>query len=223
MTARAVLAAPLFIAGVACAEPVVVDRGDSGAALAPQLEKAGIPTVRRGDEVAVDRQDVARAVSIARGVVPHDARVRPLVPSLADERERDLRDRERRLEATLRTLPGVLGARVHIDAPAPTGPLDPPPSRPRAVVVLTGAQEPIEASARAIVATAVAGLEPERVRIERLPFEPARAATLGQVGPFRVALESVAPLRATLAAVLVVSSALAGALMVLVRRRREAA
>lgn len=219
MSARAVVAAPLFFAGVSCADPVVVERGSGADELGAALAKAGVTVTRRGDEIAVDAADVARAVSVARGVLPPETGREPLVPTLAKERATASRETERRLEATLRALPGVVGARVHLDLPA-AGPLD-EPKPPSAAVLLLGGDDVAAASARRIVAGAVSGLAIDRVTAETAPVTATLAQSFARVGPFRVPASDATLLRGTLAGLLATSLGLAGLLVASKAQRRR--
>lgn len=154
-----------------------------------------------------------------------------LVPTPTEERARLAAALAGDLEGTLRSLPTVRDARVHVAlAASEARRLDPSatPPRPEASVLLTvaaGAAAPGDADVRRLVAGAVQGMRPDDVAVVRVEAPPgpaaeaARPRPLTAVGPFRVAAESAPGLRALLAGLLSVLAILAGALPWLVRRQ----
>jgi len=146
----------------------------------------------------------------------------PLVPTYAEAQERAAERTARALEQTLRRLPNVSDARVHI-TPSDLShvPLDQPAPVPRvsAWLALTG-PGPDDATLRKLLSAGAAGVDGSSIDIVRQ--EVTRAAStprrLAVVGPFHVATESAPWLRAVLGVLLATNVILATVIM---RRRKR--
>ena len=200
------------------------------------LDRAGIGADKiaaaRGDgyRVRVDRAELAHALAVLREHdLPRDrsdareamAARSSLIPSLGDERARALARTGAELAETIESMPAVERARIHLTE-APRGrALDDTPSPVRASALIHHAPgaRPDDDAIKALIAGAVADLEPTNIAIvsvERPPRAP--EARLAQVGPFAVARASAAPIGWTLATSFALNLILA-VLLVLGRRR----
>lgn len=141
----------------------------------------------------------------------------PLVPSYAEAQARAAQQTARKLEQTLRRLPNVSDARVHI-APSDLShvPLDQPAPAPRisAWLALTG-PGPEDATLRKLLSAGAAGVNGSAIEIVRQQVARTASAPLplAAVGPFRVAAESAPWLRAVLGALLATNVILATVIM----------
>jgi type III secretion protein J len=185
--------------------------------------------------VEVTSSDAARAIALIEAQrLPHreasgvDALYREsaLLATPQEERARWTAATAADLARTLERLPGVLDARVHLTLPEAAPALDAAPPELKAAVLLRsarGAARVDDSSVRALVASAVDGLRPERVTIVQVlaDAKAAPAPLLVHVGPLAVSRGSAAALRALLAAALGLDLLMAIALVVLVHRARE--
>lgn len=154
-----------------------------------------------------------------------------LVPTATEERARLTAALGGELARSIESIDGVLDARVHVALPdASELPLDAPPPRPRASVLVRhraapDREAPDEAAIRRLVAGAIQGMALEDVAVVAVAAReapPARAA-LASLGPIAVARGSIGMLRALLGTLLGTNVVLALLLVfVLVRRRRAA-
>jgi len=140
-----------------------------------------------------------------------------LVPTYAEAQERAAERTARALEQTLRRLPNVSDARVHI-TPSDLShvPIDQPAPAPRiaAWLALTG-PGPEDATLRKLLSAGAAGVDRSSIEIVRQTVAPAASAShpLAAVGPFRVAPESAPWLRAVLGVLLATNVILATVIM----------
>lgn len=148
----------------------------------------------------------------------------------------------RRLESTLRSIDGVVDARVHVALPQPSAlPLSlAPAAHPSASVLLSvqpSALDTFDADRlKPWLCASVEGLTPARVELmirpRRVPQPPGPSAQApdatgdperwAQLGPWRVAPESAASLRLLLGALLLALVCAAATILALVRARRAA-
>jgi type III secretory pathway lipoprotein EscJ len=144
---------------------------------------------------------------------------------LPDPEERRLRREHAlagELAATLRELPGVRAARVHLSLPVAAGFGREPPPPGSAVVVLraVSALVPDPAKIAGLAAGAVPGLAAENVEIS-IHAEPAQCPELIPIGPVRVTRETATLARLGIAGLLLICLGLAaGMLLVGLRLRR---
>ncbi len=134
------------------------------------------------------------------------------LPSYADAQARSAERNAESLAGTLRALPGVRAARVHIALPdASRVPLDRPlpDARVSAWLAVRG-PGPSDASVRAVLSAAVAGVSPAAIQITRQPDTQAAPPTipLAAVGPFLVSPGSAPWLRGVLTLLLLINAAL---------------
>src|SRR5262249_31617733 len=128
-----------------------------------------------------------------------------IVPTATEERARYTAALSGELARSIESIDGVLAARVHVALPDSRDvPLDGPPPRPRASVMIKfrGAHAPYDdAQIRALVAGAVDGMDTGDVAVVGVAAPRARlapAATLVRVGPIAVTRGSAASLKAIL-------------------------
>ena len=211
------------------------------------LDRAGVDATKEQDpssdgrwRVSVAREDVARALIAMRddGLPRRDpATVEAagggkgaLVPSETAEQAQLLSATSADLRASLESVEGVLGARVHLSSPPATpfrdGAL--PVGRGSASVLLEyrGATPPLSADAVArLVAGAVSSLAPTDVAVVMVsrsaPAAPS-GGVLAHVGPIAVARSSAQKLQAALACLVSLVAILAGAVLLLYSRLAQA-
>ena len=207
---------------------VMLDRASIAARKEREPSAGRAPRYR----IEVPSSESAHAIAVlqahARPSTPADEVERDepsLVPTLADERARERERLEASLAASLRSLSGVVDARVHIALPSAPQPLDAPVARPRAAVLLRRQADakPLEAAqVRALVAGAVADLDAADVTLTQDVAVVTNASRqLVWVGPFAVSAAHARPLRLLLAVLLVLNLLLAGGLIVLLQRQRR--
>ncbi|HVU05451.1 MAG TPA: hypothetical protein VHE30_27075 [Polyangiaceae bacterium] len=186
--------------------------------------------------VNVPRGDAARAATAlsSDGLPERTARasetggLSPLVPSLAAENARLTARAAAELERTLRDVPGVTSARVHLAVPRRDPLSGEEPARGKASVLLrkrAGAPGPSTDDVRRLVAGAVTGVAPEDVAVVFAEVPRNAAADVVQLGPFSTSRETARAARLALgvAALLNVSLvAVVVGLWLRVRRRRGA-
>lgn len=158
-----------------------------------------------------------------------------LIPTATQERALMHHALAGELSKTLRSVDGVLEARVHVVLPTrdPLAPTDQPLPGPKASVLLhVGAEPPLQtAQVQQLVAGAIKGLKPAAVSVimvkaqtgEKKRARGAAAAVLARVGPFSVAAGSRNALLATLIAGVMVIGVLALAVLLVLRRSRRIA
>ncbi len=218
-------------------EIVVALDGQGISALKAREEGASeTPTFR----VDVSREETARALTALRTAELPRARERGieevfgaggLVPTATEERARFTAALSGELVRTLESIDGVLDARVHLALPERRDlPLDAPPARPRASVLIKYRRGPTrpwdDASVRALVAGAVDGLDAADVTVVGVPAPapPTGAqAALVRFGPIAVTRGSAGALKALLAASLLLNVAVTLGAALLSRRRARAA
>jgi len=204
------------------------------------LDRANIDSTKETDplsegkvRVVVARDDVARALEAMREEElprPRPAGVLDsmdkgaLIPSQAAEHAQYVAGVAGDLERTLESIDGVLGARVHLNMPAPD-PLRegaPPKTTASVLVAHRGATPPITSEAvQKIISGGVSGLagaDVSVVMVSRTAPAARGEAQLAHVGPIAVARGSVRMLQLTLGAMLVLVGALALAALMLWRR-----
>ncbi len=147
-----------------------------------------------------------------------------LVPTYAEAQQRAATLAARELETTLRRMPDVLDARVHITPPDLSHlPLDQDAPPPRISAWLSlGGPGPDDASLRALLSGGATGTQATAIEIvrQRAAPAPSRPSPLAAVGPFRVASDSAPWLRGALGVLLATNVILATVIMA--RRRRSA-
>lgn len=212
------------------------------------LDSQGISAVKAREEgtsdvahyrVEVAQGDVGRSLAVLRAAeLPHHPQPGladvfgegGLVPTATEERAKYTAALAGELARSIESIDGVLAARVHVALPETRdAPLDGPPARPRASVMIKyqGARAPYDdGQIRALVAGAVDGMEAGDVAIvgvaaPRVPI--AAGSTLVRVGPIAVTRGSSMALRAIGGVLLGVIASLAVSLVVAVRRRRPSA
>jgi type III secretion protein J len=229
----------------ACAVPVAgaLDDGEANRVVVA-LDHVGVDATKDPDPAAegkwrvlVARDDVARALASMRdeelprteppGVLDAVGKG-ALVPSEAAEHAQLVAGIAGDLERSLLTVDGVLGARVHLNVPAP-GPLrDTAPPRGSASVLLVhrGSTPPVSAdSVQRLVAGGVPGLLPTDVTVVLVSrAAPAHApeSGLGHVGPIAVARTSLRLLQGALVALVAIVALLAAVTLALHARLSRA-
>lgn len=173
------------------------------------LERSGIMADKMRDDaqgkwkVMVARAELGRAVTVLeRQALPRraeqgisEAFARPgLIPSILAERARLQASLAVDLSRTLETLPGVVGARVHLNL-ASDDPLRDDASHTRStasvVLRLTPGPAPSDAEVRRLIAGGVSGMQAADIEVLRsIASSDGQAPTLVMVGPFKVAAES---------------------------------
>jgi type III secretion protein J len=240
---------PLVAAGTltaACSVPVArgLDEQDANR-VATALEEQGVAANKEVDpqaegrwlvSVAPDDAPAATAVLVSENLPPRpspgvlealgeDA----LVPSRASERARLVAGIAGDLERSLRSVDGVLSARVHLAVPVEDT-LTPDETRPppTASVLLRhrGATPPVSVQGvQQLVARAVPALAPEMVSVVATPVPPAKRAPdreLARFGPITVTQGTSRALRLIVGLVVALNLALIGALIALWSRLRRA-
>jgi type III secretion protein J len=229
----------------ACAVPVAgaLDDGEANRVVVA-LDRAGVDATKDPDPAAegkwrvlVTRDDVARALASMRdeelprtappGVLDAVGKG-ALVPSEAAEHAQLVAGIAGDLERSLMSIDGILGARVHLNVPAPGPWRETAPPRGSASVLLAhrGSTPPISAdSVQRLVAGGVSGLLPTDVAVVMVSrAAPARAPEggLGHVGPIAVARTSVRLLQGALVALVAIVAILAAATLALHARLSRA-
>jgi type III secretion protein J len=226
----------------ACTVPVAGGLDDVEAnRVVVALDRASVDSTKEPDRTAegrwrveVARDDVARALAVLRDEeLPRTAPVGvldavakgALVPSEAAERAQLVAGMAGDLERSLERIEGVIGARVHLNVPAPSPLRDLPPPHGSASVLLEhrGSTPPLSAdSVQRLVAGGVAGLLPTDVVVVMVsrPAPPLPGGTddgheLAHVGPITVARASMRRLQAALVALVAVVALLTAATLVL--------
>jgi len=213
----AVLAAALI---TACSVPVAanLDEADANQAVL-LLERGGIGADKDHDpehdnrfRVSVSTPDSSTAISLlAQENLPPKASpgvlealgANGMVPSRLAEQARWTSGTSGDLERSLRTLDGVLSARVHLAIPVRDAlTAEAPPEHASASVLVRhrGSTPPVSVSdIQRLVAGAVPGLAPENVAVVLSPSPQAPAAEreLARVGPLTVTRGSLSLLRVT--------------------------
>jgi type III secretion protein J len=243
------VAAALAFTLAACGVPVEAGLDDAEAnRVFLALDRAGVDATKEPDPAAegrwrvnVAREDVARALlamkeeDLPRREVPAAGAAAgkgSLVPSEAEEQAQMLAATAQELRASLESIEGVLGARVHVSVPPAgglrEGPQTSPAARASASVLFEhrGATPPVSAdSVQRLVAGAVAGLAPTDVAVVMVsrssPAAPA-AGVLSHVGPIAVARSSAQRLQGALAGLVSLAAVLAGAVLFLYSRLAQA-
>lgn len=243
MTRVPILMAALCGMLCSCAVPIAggLDEPDANQAVA-LLERAGLDASKDRDpelegryRISVPRPEAKSAISILseENLPP---KVRPgvlealgqggVVPSRLAERARWTAGVEGDLERSLRTLDGVLSARVHLAVPEENA-LAETVEHPTASVLVRhrGAAPPIPpAEIQRLVAGAIPGLSPEQVNVvmAAAPALAARTPELIHLGPFTTTKTSGVTLRLGAAAMILFNLVLVGALLFLWSRLRRA-
>lgn len=187
---------------------------------------------RGGYEVHVARAELTSALRIARAggaLQPQqpafaDLYAEPaLVPTPEEERIRQAEATAGELARSVKALPGVLHARVHLTPPQLRAALDAPHGAFRASLLVqrrAGAPAIDEAALRALLAGAVTQLPADNVLIVQTELASPRSVEHARVGPFTIAKRDAPLLRATLATALALNALLAILLVAVVARRR---
>lgn len=225
-----------------CSVPVLTGLGESEAneavALLAENDIHGDKRPTTGDryEVLVAREDLGGAIEVVGELSRHEG---PLgVDSLAESRGMLPRSGEDELlvahalsgevATTLRTLPGVLDARVHIAPRQPADPLTDTPTELHASVLLrlrSGSPDVAVRSVQVLVAGAVADLDPNAVHVVQVPMTAATrrgGSQWAQVGPLVVAPGSAMLTRGLLLGSFALNLVLVGALLWAMRKRMPA-
>ncbi|MBN1607540.1 MAG: secretion protein [Polyangiaceae bacterium] len=230
----------------ACSVPVArgLDEQDANR-VATALEEQGVAASKEVDpqaegrwlvSVGPDDAPAATAVLASENLPPRpspgvleamgeDA----LVPSRASEHARLIAGVAGDLERSLRSIDGVLSARVHLAVPVGDAlALDDTRPPPTASVLLRhrGATPPVSVQGvQQLVARAVPALSPEMVSVVATPVPPAKRAPereLARFGPITVTQGTSRTLRAIVGLVIVLNLALIGLLVALWSRLRRA-
>lgn len=238
-------AALLCLVSSACSVPIAraLDEQDANR-VATALEQHGVAATKESDpqaegrwlvSVASDDEPAATAVLVSENLPPRpspgvldtlgeDA----LVPSRASEHARFVAGIAGDLERSLRSIDGVLSARVHLAVPVhDTLALDDSRPEPTASVLLRhrGATPPVAlAGVQQLVAHAVPALAPDRVSVVATPVPPAKRTPereLTRFGPVTVTQGTSRTLRVIAAVVVVLNLALIGLLVALWSRLRR--
>jgi type III secretion protein J len=232
----------LGLGAVGCSVPIEVGLDDPEAnRVFLALDRAGVDAVKEPDPTAegcwritVAREDAARALAAMRDDgLPHakpsraEGSTGALLQSEASEQAQSLATIAQSLRASIESVAGVLGARVHIAPPPIAGLLHEgasPFARASASVLFEyrGAVPPLGAdSVQRLVAGAVTGLAASDVSVVMVPVpapEAPASGGLAHVGPIVVARSSMGRLEAALAVLLSVVAILAGAVLALSSR-----
>lgn len=237
-------AVTLLLSG--CSVPIAGGLGEHEANEAiVALEHAGVYATKQPDlahegqwQLEVARGDTVTAVSVLSeenlpapstpGVLEAMGQG-SLVPSRTLEHAKWLAGTAADLEASLRSVDGVLSAHVHLAAPVKSAlESGDAASKPSASVLLRhrGATPPIAAGdVQRLVAGAVPGLEPEAVSVISSTAPPPshrRDLALSQLGPVTVTQASLLPLKAILAGAIVLNLVLLSLLAWFWTRARRA-
>ncbi len=244
---RPALSGPSLLALVSlcgCSVPVAANLDEPNANQAVSLlDQGGVAADKERDpehegryRISVLKADAAAAIGVlARENLPPEASPGVLealgaggvVPSRLAEQARLTVGVAGDLEHSLRTLDGVLSARVHLAIPEKDSlATDVPTDRPSASVLIRhrGATPPIAAGeVKRLVAGAVPNLAPEFVNVVMTPSltAPASASTLSRLGPLTVSRGSSALLRLSALVVVGVNLSLLGVIYFLWARLRR--
>ena len=230
----------------ACSVPVArgLDEQDANR-VATALGQQGVAAVKETDpqaegrwlvSVAPDDAPAATAVLVSENLPPRQSPgvleamgEEALVPSRASEHARLIVGIAGDLERSLRSIDGVLSARVHLAVPAEdTLALDESRPPPTASVLLRhrGASPPVSVQGvQQLVARAVPALSPEMVSVVATPVPPAQRSPereLDRFGPITVTRGTSRALRMIVGLVVVQNLALIGLLGALWSRLRRA-
>ncbi|AKF07597.1 hypothetical protein [Sandaracinus amylolyticus] len=211
---------------------VALDEHGIHAVKEPERGEGSFAILVSGDDVA-SALAVLRAEELPRAPDPglHDLfGTASLVPTATEERARLTAALGGELARTIEAIDGVLDARVHVALPdASELPLDAPPPRPRASVLIRhrGARAPYDdAAIQRLVAGAIQGMDPGDVAVVGVaapePATPA-GAHLASLGPIAVARGSIGTLKLVLGVLLGTNGVLALLLALAVVRHRRAA
>lgn len=228
-----------------CSVPVAngLDEADSNRVMVA-LENNGVAAQKEADpdsegkwRVTVARDDASAAVAVlgneslppaaSPGVL--DALGQgSIVPSRTVEHAKLVAGKAGELERSLTAVDGVLSARVHLAVPMADAFGDESKTLPPTASVLIrhhGATPPIAArEIQALVAGAVAGLDPARVSVVMTPVPPATRPPdreLARVGPITVTRSSMTPLRLIVGAAALLNLILIGLVVALWSRMRR--
>ena len=228
----------------ACSAPVAsgLDEGDANRVVVG-LREANVGASKHVDaknegkyvvEVAVSDVSLALAALQNRGLpAPESAGILDslgesgLVASRANEQARLVVGTAGELERSLRSLEGVLSARVHLAVPA-TDPLLPedPPKHSSASVLLRhrGASPPIAATeVQRLVAGAVAGMNPDHVAVVLVPVSVADSdlsQSVVALGPLSVSQSSLSTFKLLMLVVVAVNLLLVATTLLLWQRAK---
>jgi len=239
--------AALSVCTSACTAPVSTDLSEPAAAeIVVALEQNGLAAEKEADpdhegrwQVLVSRDDASSALHLLQqeGLPP------PTSPGLLDalgqgslvesrtaEHARLLAGIAGELERSLRDVPGIVTARVHLAVPLRErwGAHERDPEATAAVLIRHRTPEPPVSpdEVRALVAGAVAELAPDRVAVVATragPLDPQTPVEWTHVGPITVAQTSLGPLRRIFGLIVTLYLALLAVLAVLWRRLRRRA
>lgn len=196
--------------------------------VAVDLEREGGSA--RGWSLLVDERNIPLARAIVAGTrLPegaHEEEYGLLGPDRGEQRRMTARRHARELESSLRRLPDVFDARVHLNA-APSGwPNEQPVPRRASVLILSssGEDERMREDVRALLIGAVDELDHDGLSIVVRRAKETRISepSFEQLGPWQVAAGSAEPLRwllGTLIVAVLVLATLFGGVMLKMRRR----
>lgn len=227
-----------------CSVPVAANLDESDANQAvTTLEQASLSASKERDpehegryRVTVLNADAATAIGVlARENLPPHASPGVLealgqggvIPSRLAEQARWTAGVAGDLERSLRTLDGVLSARVHLAVPAKEAlDLETDPQHPSASVLIRyrNVTPPIAAAeVQRLVAGAVTGLHPEQVNVVMTPSPAARLASPDavRIGPLTVSRGAGAVLRASAGVVVLLNLVLLAGIFYLWTRLRR--
>ena len=237
--------AAVWLATAACTAPVSTDLSDAAASeIVVTLDHSGLRAQKEADpdhegrwQVVVSRDDANSALRLLQqtGLPPRSS---PglldalghgsLVESRASEHARLLAGVAGELERSLRDVPGVAAARVHLAVPLRerwSGQAAGPEATAAVLIRHRTAEPPLSSDAvRALVAGAVAELEPERVAVvatRAAAVDSGAHSAFAQVGPIAVARSSLVPLRLIFVLGVALYLALLSLVAVLWRRLRR--
>lgn len=243
---RRVELGPIFLAGLAlgCSVPIAanLDEGDANQAIV-LLEQSGVGADKEPDpdqegrwQVSVPREESSLAIGLlAQENLPPRASPGVLealgqggiVPSRMAEHARWIAGVAGDLERSLRTVDGVLSARVHLAVPPKDlvpGVTEPGRSTASVLVRHRGVTPPIATGeVQQLVAGAVAGLAPDQVNVVLATTPKARAAEreMLRFGPITVTRGSALTLRFAAALVAILNIALVSAVVLLWKKLRR--
>ncbi|MFZ5897341.1 MAG: hypothetical protein ACOY0T_40175 [Myxococcota bacterium] len=234
----------LGLCAAACSVPVAANLDESDANQAVTLlEQANLSASKERDpehegryRISVINADAASAIGLlARESLPPRASPGVLealgeggmIPSRLAEQARWTAGVAGDLERSLRTLDGVLTARVHLAVPVKDAlQTDAQPERPSASVLIRhrNATPPIAAAeVQRLVAGAVSGLGPEQVSVVMTPSPGSRVALADavRIGPISVSRGTGSVLRGSAALIVVLNLTLLAAILYLWARLKK--
>lgn len=240
----AFLGAALVLVVAACSTPVAsnLDENDANRVIVG-LRDANVGATKKGDpqsegkylvEVAVSDVSLALAALQSRGLpAPQTAGILDslgesgLVASRANEQARLVVGTAGELEASLRSVEGVLSARVHLAVPNQDPLLpDAEPKHPSASVLLRhrGATPPIAATeVQRLVSGAVVGLAAEHVTVVLVPVTVAETEVTQSVialGPLSITQSSLSTFKLLMLLVVVINVLLVATTLLLWQRTK---